>query len=432
MTVRPAGGRKQDRRAEPKRLRVLVVSPMPASANGPGAIPVVIHALLTGLSARHSVALVTVAGGTEEWQREAVRDLVAAGVDVHPVYRPDASGLIRASRRTRMASAWIGGRPLRSVWFAEPGVQGVLDSLLSTRPFDVVTVEDNSMATFRYPRGVPRIITEYEVRRPRPVSWSGVSSRDRVRWGFRELDWRRLTAYQQAAWTRFDRIQVFSRRDAEAVGALAPQLTNRVRVTPFGTELPPLPPPEPAGARTLVFFGNYSHLPNVDAAVFLAHEVMPFVRRRASDVRLLLVGPSPPNEVRSLTAADIEVTGGVPYVDRLLAECAVVVAPVRIGGGMRMKVLHAMALGKAVITTSRGIDGLDAIGALPPLIVADEPDAVADAAARLLAAPETRRALGLRARAFVAEHFSPDAFARRVEATYMEVVRGPETREHGG
>ena len=104
------------------------------------------------------------------------------------------------------------------------------------------------------------------------------------------------------------------------------------------------------------------------------------------------------------------------YVD------AVVVAPIRIGGGMRMKVLHAMSLGKAVVTTSCGIEGLQVAGETCPVLVVDSAREISDAIVALLRAPERRASLGAAARELVERRFGPEAYARRLEQTY-EAIR---------
>jgi glycosyltransferase involved in cell wall biosynthesis len=98
------------------------------------------------------------------------------------------------------------------------------------------------------------------------------------------------------------------------------------------------------------------------------------------------------------------------------------VAPLRIGGGMRMKVLQAMALGKAVVTTSRGVDGLMIDDQPLPLIIAEGDQAIAEATASLLSSRDARRSLGCQARAFVTQNFSAQAYARRIEASYVELA----------
>jgi polysaccharide biosynthesis protein PslH len=89
---------------------------------------------------------------------------------------------------------------------------------------------------------------------------------------------------------------------------------------------------------------------------------------------------------------------------------------------MRMKVLHSMAAGKAVVTTSRGAEGLNTLGSDCPLKIADDAGAFAQATVALLQNTSERRELGAAARSFVAEHFSPQAYAQRVEMTYAQML----------
>jgi polysaccharide biosynthesis protein PslH len=192
-------------------------------------------------------------------------------------------------------------------------------------------------------------------------------------------------------------------------------------VTPFGVELPSRSSRAREQPGTLVFVGDFSHPPNVDAACWLAGEIMPRLRP-THRARLLLVGGNPSGKVRALAADDIEVVGQVPTIDPYLDAAAIVLAPVRTGRGMRMKVLRALAAGKAVVTTSRGTEGFTLAGEDLPLVVADDPAAIARATAMLLDDEDKRWNLGHRARAFVAEHYSADAYGRRLESVYEEAV----------
>src|SRR5207253_2267142 len=103
-------------------------------------------------------------------------------------------------------------------------------------------------------------------------------------------DWRRWRSYQPRVWQRFDRLQVFSERDAARIGELAPELTSRVRVNPFGIELPDPPDMRQEQPGLVVFSGNFTHLPNVDAALWLGTEIMPRLREIHPGARLRLVG----------------------------------------------------------------------------------------------------------------------------------------------
>jgi polysaccharide biosynthesis protein PslH len=403
-------------------MRILLVAPMPPQPDARGAIPVVLHAQIAGLTPRHEVTLVTVAG-LEPGEQAAVDCLRSEGIEVHAIRRTEPHGLKRWQRRWRLGSTWLkGDYPWRTVWFWEPELQGILDRLLAEKRFDLVTVEDNSMGIYRYRTDLPTFITEHEVRQARPVNWKALANGSPLRWALGELDWTRWQRYQENVWKQFDRIQVFTRRDAEAIAQIAPGLAGRVRVNPFGIQLPALLNPGQEIEGQLLFVGNYTHPPNVDAALWLGHEIMPRLRKRIPGVCLDLVGIYPPEPVRALACEDIRVTGPVPEVDPYLESAAVVLAPVRTGGGMRMKVLQAMAYGKAIVTTPLGADGMEISGQEPPLAIGHDAEEIVEETAGLLENPAHRLALGKRARDFVANHYSVQAYARRLEDVFIELV----------
>jgi glycosyltransferase involved in cell wall biosynthesis len=385
----------------------------------------VIHAQLTGLRKRHDVTLVTVVGDDPD-DSGAVSELRQSGLAVHAIDGRRPNGLGRWRRRWQFARSW--GRrkmPWRTVWFADPRIQKTLDRLTNTEHFDLAVVEDNCMAVFQFPPNLPTVLTEHEVRRPRPINWDFGPPSNWLRWALAEEDWRRWPAYQRASWRRFDRIQVFSDEDATALGHLAPDIVDRVRVTPFGIVLPEAADPALEQRGLVLFMGNFYHRPNVDAVVWLVHDIMPRLRNRTPGVRLRIVGTGAGERVRSLAGQDVEILGEVPTMQPHLDAASVVLAPIRTGGGMRMKVLTALAHGKAVITTQRGAAGL-ALGHGPPLAVGEDPESIALATARLLNDDEERRRLGARARAYVMRYYSAEAYGRRLEAVYKEVVRDPD------
>lgn len=407
-------------------MRILLVTPVPPQEGGAGAIPVLLHAQLEGLrTAGNEVTLVS-GFGEERGEAEAVKRLVASGLDAHFAdRRQPASAPARWRRRLRMAFAWsLGRRPWRAIWFADPGVQAILDGLTAMREFDVVVVEDSAMADYRLPAGVPSVLTEHEVLRSRPLRRPPADPRAWPGWVFEERDWHKRPRYQRAAWRRFDRVIAFGRRDAAAIAELAPEVADRVRANPFGLDLPPAPDPDREQDGSVLFTGNFTHQPNRDAARWLAGEIMPAVLDHRPDARLRIVGSCPPAEILDLAGPAIEVVADAPSVEPYIEAAAVIVAPVRTGGGMRMKVLQALGAGKATVTTSRGVEGFDCFEEPPPLAVADEGATFATAVAELLADAGRRREQGRRARDFAARHYSPAAWAARLGALYEEASSG--------
>jgi glycosyltransferase involved in cell wall biosynthesis len=217
-------------------------------------------------------------------------------------------------------------------------------------------------------------------------------------------------------------VQVFSARDAATIGAIAPDVAARVRINPFPIDLP-----APADVRqevpgTVLFIGNFMHSPNVDAVTWLVGDIMPLLRRAYPGVRLTVAGSDPRGIARCLAASDVLVTGYVSDLQRLIDQAAIVIAPIRIGGGQRMKVLHSMAAAKATVTTARGAAGLELGHDKPGLMIADDAAGIARAAAELLRSPAARHQLARRARAVVEAHYTAHAYAARSEAIYRELV----------
>ena len=407
-------------------MRILIVAPMPPRENGAGAIPILLKAQLTGLTRRNEVSFVS-AFGDEPGEAEAATRLRQTDLDAHFAdRRVPGSAAARWRRRARMACAWVfGRRPWRAIWFADPGVQEILDGLAESRSFDVAVVEDSAMSTLRLPAGVVSILTEHEVLRPRPVDWHPGGPGGWPAWAAHEADWRRRPGFQKRAWRRFDRVLVYSRRDAEAISASAPEVAARVRVSPFGLSLPPASDPDREVRGCVLFVGNFTHQPNRDAAIWLAREIMPAVLDRQPHARLRIVGTAAPPEILALAGPGVDVFPDAPSVTPHLDAAAVVAAPVRTGGGMRMKVLEALASGKAVVTTTRGIEGFDCFDERLPLEVAETADEFAATTAALLEDPRRRAEIGRSARAYAEAHFSPSAWASRLEAVYEEARRPP-------
>ena len=410
-------------------MKILLLTPLPPDRTAPLAIQALLHTQVRALAKSHEVTVVTVAGPDEQ-ELAAVQQLVDDGFEVHAARRVPAAGVGLWSRRGRLIATWLRrGWPWRTVWFWEPGLQEVVDRLVGEGRFDVVAVEDSAMGVYRISACVPRIFTEHEVRddvrAPGPLE--GV--RGIPTWFARQVNWRRWAAYQRAVWRSFDVIQAYTDRDAVSIREQLHGGGPPVRVNPFGIDLPPVIE-TPEDPDLTVFVGNYTHAPNVDAALWLGKEILPQLRRFRPSARLELAGVHPPESVRRLQGSHIRVLGRVADVEELMRRAALVFAPVRTGRGMRMKTLHAMALGKAVVTTQLGIEGLAFGGRSPPVAVEDQPGSLARVAARLLEDVAWRRQMGDDARRFVECHHSAGAYAARLTETYRFAIeirgdRGP-------
>jgi polysaccharide biosynthesis protein PslH len=386
-----------------KILMVTFLLPNPQALNGPA---LVMHGQLATLAAHHEVTLVTFAVA-EPTEQKVLDHLRASGVTVYEVGGSLPAGILRWKRRWQQALRQLrGGRPL-GMKFTDPRMQHLLDRLLGQQRFDLLQVENIGFGQYRYRTQIPSILTEHEV--ARSLSDNGD-------------DWQQ---HQPTLWRQFDRLQVFTPHDAAEMRRVVPELADRVRINPFGIDIPAETDPSSEEPSTVVFVGGFNHPPNVDAALWLGNDIMPVLRRLWPGIRSIVVGSYPPKALQALAGDDFIVTGRVPAVEPYLERAAVVLAPLRIGGGMRIKVLQAMALGKAIVTTPLGAEGIATTDGQPPLAIVTTAEEVASTTASLLAASEARLELGRRARAFVAEHHSWSSYRQRLETIYAELHPKP-------
>lgn len=402
-------------------MRILLVVSMVPQADGLGAIPKLLHAQLLGLRERHQVTVVG-SYGDLPGQAEAAQELMRAG-DLSAHFadrRPAAASGQRWRVRAELASAWIRKPwPWRAV-SATGGVQAMVDRAAAEGRFDVVALEEDLMSVLRLPAETPVVLTEHEAFQASAKGWKAASLRERPEMWLRRRDWARWPQFRRSAWQRADLVQVYSRGDAEVVTSADPTLAGRVRVNPFGLVPPAAADPAAETPGTILFTGTFTHLPNREAALWLAREILPAVRTRTPGATLRIVGSAPPAEIRGLAGPGIEVVADAPSMEPHLQAAAVVVAPVRSGGGMRMKVLEAMARGKAVVTTPLGAEGFTSIDPHPPLAIAENGEGIAAALADLLGDERGRRELGEGAREFTLRHHTPAAWAERLETVYEE------------
>ena len=403
-------------------MRILLVTPSPPAPSASSAVPVVAWAQIRALAARHELSVATTAG-PDASELDAVERLRAEGIDVHVAVRRDATATARLARWVRNAVRWlVWRRPMYVVWYHERELQRKLDALLTGQRVDVVHVNDSAMASYRYRTSAPKLLVEVEARAPRAIDWTGWLRGSWYRGIMDEADWHRWARHQRGAWRGFDRIEVFTRRDADTVARIAPEVSTRVHVDPFGIELPSVADPSLEEEGTIAFVGNYTHAPNVDAARWLARTLMPLLRTRFPGVRLHLYGIDPRGALAGIAREDVVVHGWLRDIEPAIARAAVILAPVRVGGGQRMKVLQAMAMGKAVVTTPRGADGIVVDGAEPPVVLGDTAEEIADRTAELLRDRSHRRALGARARAAAEAHHDLRAYGGRLDAAYELLV----------
>jgi len=227
----------------------------------------------------------------------------------------------------------------------------------------------------------------------------------------RYAEWLKLFVYERALPRRFWRLVVCKPEDRNFFG----RRRHQVFVVPNGViELPPAPASAEAPDEIL-FVGTLEYLPNIDAALHFYHEVFPEIVRRRPGARFVVVGKNAVPDVLALhNGTSCVVASSVPDVAPYFEAASLVVVPMRGGGGTRLKVLEALARGKAVVSTSVGAEGLDLRPGID-LEIADRPASFARACVRLLGDADTRRRLGAAGRQRVLERYRWDAIGTMAE-----------------
>jgi sugar transferase (PEP-CTERM/EpsH1 system associated) len=319
----------------------------------------------------------------------------------------------RRAKLSRLRDSLFSPLPDLAKRLASPQFEAALANLLQTGTFDVIQCEGLEMAPFmlhqRQGQAARLVLDEHNAeyllqRRIFEQDWqSGWKRRPAALYSW--LQARRLAHYEREVLSRFDRAIAVSEPDRAALAGLGG--TQRpIAVIPNGIDLAEFSlqhsPEEPA---SLVFTGTMDFRPNVDAVNWFAGEVWPLILAQKPEARFYIVGRRPTPAVVALqNRSGIEVTGTVPDARPYVRRSALYIVPMRMGGGVRFKVLEAMALGKAIVTTRMGADGID-LTAGQEALVADTAQDFAGQVVALLNDPARRQALALHGRRFVEENF---------------------------
>ncbi len=282
-----------------------------------------------------------------------------------------------------------------------------VEGRVSTDPPDVL-VSDFLFPSVNVPGAVPcpSVLFQHNVE---AMIWKRHSDvqRNPLKAAYLRHQWRKMHAYERSACLRFDYLAAVSAADREAMQR--DYGVTRIEDVPTGVDTDFF---RPAGTvrptpRSLVFTGAMDWIPNEDAVRYFAERIMPRVKDRLPDATLSVVGHDPRANLLRLGRRDpsIAVTGRVDDVRPYIERAAAYVVPLRIGGGTRLKILEAMAMEKAVISTSIGAEGLPLRDGLDVLI-ADGPERFADAVVRTLTDDAFARELGQRAAATVRRQFA--------------------------
>jgi polysaccharide biosynthesis protein PslH len=322
-------------------------------------------------------------------------------------------------RRSRNASARF---PQRAGDSWSPEMWKSIQKVLGAHAYDVVHVF-GGVQVYEYlqlVKQLPNVIVPYESY----SLWLERAIEEEKGWmakRFIQFQHRMAQKYESWMFESYDRTVVLTDRDARALKALNPNtptmiIPNGVDIeyfTPTGYE-----PDEPA----LLFTGNYDYAPNLDAALRLARDIFPRIQKAVPKSRLYLVGGNPTPELLACASESVEVTGRVPDLRPYFEQSLIFISPLRLGAGIKNKVLEAMAMQKPVVATPLSCDGIPVTHAQHALLGLSDDDLIKHVF-MLLKDPKLRHHLAQNGRKLVEQHFTWQRVADLYEDLYTQVIK---------
>lgn len=307
--------------------------------------------------------------------------------------------------------------------FLTPEMEQAVDRCLEDTDFDLIQLEYTQMACYaKRARGIPTFLTKHEVDFAACLRRAGRESNpaSRIRWFYNYLQVLdrevRLTKNVDAAICMTD-------TDARELRKFCTSVPTYVINT--GVDLDYFRPSEtPATKPHLVFVGAFQHLPNADAMTYFCRDVLPIVRQEIPEIELYIVGSNPSPPVVSLSAIPgVHVTGFVPDIRPYMTESSIYVVPLRLGVGIRGKILEAWGMKMAVVSTSVGCAGLRCENDRN-LLVADTEKHFSSQILSLLRNPSQRQRLGEEGRKTVEQYYGWEKSAQELHALYRHYLNG--------
>lgn len=319
----------------------------------------------------------------------------------------------------------LSGRPLATHSFYDEKLAAYIREIASARHIDLVQIEHSFFAP--YLTCLPQRHACKTVLSFHNLGGRQYRSMLKLDIGFRErclflLKWLLMRRWEAQWAAKFDHVLTVSPIEAKLLQAAEPTLSLSVIENGIDTQQCQLLPAS-SGPLTLLFVGTMGYPPNVDAVLWFCREILPRIQRQIPEVKLLVVGHHPRPEILKLSEQpDIIVTGHVPDVRPYYEQASVCIAPLRAGGGTRLKILEAMALGRPVVSTSLGCEGLH-VTHDKELLIADTSSAFAKQVIGLFQSRALREQLAHQARKVVEAQYDWRMIGHKLLKVYEDLEK---------
>ena len=397
-------------------MRILFLSitvPFPATDGG----RLRVLNLLKQIAQRNCVTFLALE--TQPTDEEGIERLRRLGIDARLV--PHASRLPSITLRSAN-QAVLKRKPLTVARYDLSAFRGAFHTLLERNSFDLIHYEMFHTGQYHLDTDARSLLSLQNVdshiwRRLREQASSP------LRKCFFRSQERAFRRYERTMSRRFDLVACASEVDRNLMDKICPDVT--MDVIPNGVDIELYQPNRALEEETIIIYtGSMDWFPNEDAAIYFIEEILPAIQLKCPNVKFYIVGQFPTERLKRYgNRPGVVVTGRVDDVKPYIACATVYVVPLRIGGGTRLKILEALAMGKAVVSTSVGAEGLN-LTADDEIMIADEPAAFADGVLQLMKDGSTRRILGENGRRRVESEYDWRRIGEKLQGMYEAVAAG--------
>ena len=377
--------------------------------------------ILKGAAQKHNVTLLTFIQLPEhELKDENLDHLRSFCKAVYPFKIPVDFSKVKLA--TGLVSNLFSSLPFVAHKYDVPQMRRKIKEMIAREKIDLVHVDMLPLTVYVNEfDSLPKILVNHNVESIRLYRWFRTEPNP-IRKAFLGLQWLRLRSFERSAMEQFDGCVVVSETDRELLKNMG--VLSELFVVPNGTDTNFF---KPNNCRiienSVLWIGHMDVHTNKDAVLYFWREIYPILRQKYPKVEMTFVGTAPPKEIADAAKVhgQVRVTGFVDDIRPYIDEAAVMVVPIRIGSGTRLKILDAMAMGKAIVSTSVGCEGLN-INHGKDILVADDPEDFANKTIDLMTNPDKR--IGLERNAIeLAKSYDWDLIRERQELAYKGVMK---------
>ena len=377
--------------------------------------------ILKGATENHNVTFVTFIQLPEhELKKENLDHLMSFCKAVYPFEIP--ADVSKTKLATMLFLNLFSPLPFVGQKYDAPLMRQKIREIIQREHIDLVHVDMLPLTAYINEfEHLPKILVNHNVESIRLYRWFKTEPNP-VKKAYLGIQWLKLKTFEQSAMNKFDGCVVVSELDKELLIKMG--VKSRLFVVPNGTNTKFFKPNNgKVVENSVLWIGHMDVHTNKDAVLYFWKDIYPILRRKYPEVKMTFVGTAPPKEIADAAQKDgqVKATGFVDDIRPYIDEAAVMVVPIRVGSGTRLKILDAMAMGKAIVSTSVGCEGLN-VNDGKDILIADEPEDFVNKAIDLLKNSNKRITLEKNA-IELAKTYDWDLITQRQELAYHQVIK---------